>query len=135
MRQPATGGTVSGRDRARRLVAILLAALLLQPVANADVASAAPGDAAAAAAWLAAHRGGAASDWQLVYERPAVSPVDGSPIWAGKLVGPAGELATIYRSADGTIGGWDLLEAKAEGAAAALSTLEVKADDALAGAV
>ncbi|HET6380774.1 MAG TPA: cell wall-binding repeat-containing protein [candidate division Zixibacteria bacterium] len=121
------------RVASMRLIALLLALLMVRPVTLPSVATADPGDAAAAAAWLASTRGGTAADWQLVYERQLTMP---QARWAGKLVGPNGELATVYRAPDGTLGGPELLSSvPATGGTSGSSTLSLKADDALTTAV
>jgi putative cell wall-binding protein len=132
MTQPARGWGSSVAAFRARLLAVLLAALLAQPVGAPAVALATPDDAAAAAAWLAETRGGSPGDWTLVYERELTTP---GVRWAGKLTGPDGELASVYRAADGTLGGLDVLSAAEAGATSGLSTLRRKADEALAAAV
>ncbi len=122
---------------ARRIGASLLLTALLsasggfaRPV---PAAAASPVD--AARAHLAGTEGGAAADWELVYERDLTAP-DGAAMWVGKLVNVVtGELDIVYRSADGMLGGAELYEARAAASVAALSDLAAKADTSLEAAV
>ncbi|MGH2456993.1 MAG: S8 family peptidase, partial [Candidatus Limnocylindria bacterium] len=116
------------RASARAVVASALVWQVLLPV---PPARGGVEEAAGAAAWLAANRGGAAADWSLVYERAATA--DG--MWVGKLIDPSGELATVYRTPDGTYGGTDLFASGQRSALAAQDDFHAKADAPLEGAV
>ena len=87
------------------------------------------------AEYLASHRGGEPSDYELVYERSASLP-DGRLLWAGKLVDRrTGRIALVYRDTAGAIGGPSLLTGRQRAAEAQLSAFERKADPALRKAV
>ncbi|MEO8247549.1 MAG: S8 family serine peptidase, partial [Chloroflexota bacterium] len=99
-----------------------------------DARAATPAD--AARAYLSVNEGGAITDWQLAYERAASVAGSGETLWAGKLLNTrTGAVRTVYRAADGSVGGPEFLVSRGVGAVAALSALAVKADAPLRSAV
>lgn len=125
----------SARVRRTTTTLLLAACLAASGVFGLPAVSRADAPVDAARAYLAATRGGAPADWQLVYERTASAP-DGSAMWIGKLIGAkAGDIRIVYRDADGTLGGPELLAARATADVASDSSVAAKADDALVGAI
>jgi hypothetical protein len=87
-----------------------------------------------AAEYLAHETGTPAASFTLVHGQTI--PADGllaqGGLWAGKLVDETtGEVEIVYVAPDGTVGGAELADLRAQAATEALATLERKADDAL----
>ena len=126
---------------ARAIVAGLATAIALSAATGlpgpahrgpAQVAASGPADVAAAQAHLAATRGGAPGDWQLVYETTAGVPRSGEAMWTAKFVNlVSGELAPVYRDVRGRTGGEELFRGRAGEVLAALTPFDAKADQAL----
>ena len=125
---------VSGPRRAAAAgIGLLMALTVLLPAGG---ARAAEPNAQAGAGYLAMAEGGAASDYELVYERSAAVPETGETLWAGKFVDlRSGAISTVYRDASGAIASADLLPRRAAAALAAEPALEAKGDEALLDAV
>lgn len=118
------------------MAASLICATLFGPI---PAISAEPPE-AAAAQHLAATLGGSPGDYSLAYQRPLTSGGAGTlafgGTWAGKFVNPrSGEVEAVYVTADGQVGGPELLAAQQAAGLAALPPLMRKADVALQGAV
>ena len=125
--------------RARRACLLFFALALATTLAGGRAEPAAAADPAqvpAAQAHLANERGGAAADWQPVYQRTALVPRSREAMWVGKFINRrTGELATVYRDAQGGTGGPELLERRSAEVLAALSAFDSKADEPLRTAV
>ncbi|MGH2357850.1 MAG: hypothetical protein ACRDGJ_07520, partial [Candidatus Limnocylindria bacterium] len=118
------------------MAASLICATLFGPI---PAISAEPPE-AAAARHLAATLGGSPGGYSLAYQRPLTSGGAGTlafgGTWAGKFVNPrSGEVEAVYVTADGQVGGPELLAAQQAAGLAALPPLMRKADVALQGAV
>lgn len=116
-------------------MAAIIASLVLALFAVAPPARAADPDGSAAAGHLASTKGGAPSEYRLLYEQTTSVPASGERVWVGKFVGPDGELSTVYRDVAGRMGDAAILRERATQAVAALDPLTRKADARLQGRV
>ncbi len=121
----------------RSITRLLLAACLAASgVFGMPAQSSASAPIDAARAYLSASEGGATDDWQLAYERRMSLPGSGDTLWAGKLVNSrTGSIRAVYRAADGSVGGPELLASRGAGAVAVRSAMAAKADAPLRSAV
>lgn len=120
------------RPYAAALVAAMVVSCLL---AEPSPAVAAKPNEQGAAEFLARERGGRASDYTVVYERPAQLST-GETLWAAKLVDRrTGAISLVYRDAAGAVGGPELVSSRERAAAAQLTAMERKATRSLRGAV
>ena len=92
-------------------------------------------NAQAAAEFLARDQGGHASDFAVVYQRPARLST-GETVWATKLVDPrTGAVSLVYRDHAGAMGGPGLVRGRERAAAARQTAMERKASHSLQDAV
>jgi putative cell wall-binding protein len=121
----------------RRAATLINGELMLTPVALPPPSVRASDPyAQAVAGYLATVEGGAASDYELIYERTATVPASGETLWVGKYVDAAtGTISTVYRDGRGTVAGEQTLGERESAALAAQPALEAKGDEALLGAV
>ncbi len=130
-------GDGSGRRPRQRAptAAVALVLVLAATLGEPSVVDATTPDAWAAAQHLAETEGGTPDEYHLVYQRPTTLPGSGAQLWAGKFVGPDGDVRTVYRDASGALGGPELLDAGSRASAAAMPAFDRKADFALRRAV
>lgn len=122
------------RRRPRSAAAALVVAVLLGAVPPASPAAAAD-PVTTARRELSQRVGGTPNDFELVTET-AVSGVDAGGMWAAKFIDArTGAVHSTYRTADGTAGGGEVLDAAISEAMAALTVVERKADAPLQAAV
>jgi len=92
-------------------------------------------NAQAAAEFLAHEHGGQATDFAVVYQRPARLST-GEMVWAAKLVDRrTGAVSLVYRDAAGAVGGPELPHGREQAAAAQQTAMQRKASQALQRAV
>jgi hypothetical protein len=87
-----------------------------------------------AAEYLAAETGKPPTSFALVHGQtvPTGGTLAQGGLWAGKLVDQAtGDVRIVYVAPDGSVGGGEMADVRAQAATEALTTLERKADDAL----
>jgi hypothetical protein len=133
------------RDAARRqpplrherpIAAMLAAALVLSGLLGDPLPTvAARPNAHSAAEFLARDQGGRASDFAVVYQRPARLST-GETVWATKLVDRrTGAISLVYRDLAGAMGGPGLVRGRERAAAARQTAMERKASHSLQTAV
>ena len=123
--------------RRERPFATMLAAALVLSCLLSDPPPTAAGrpNAQAAAEFIARHQGGRASDFAVVYQRPARLST-GETVWATKLVDRrTGAVSLVYRDLAGAMGGPGLVRGRESAAAARQTALERKATQSLQNAV
>lgn len=121
------------RRVATAIIGLVMVAAVVLPAP--EVRAAEPND-QAGAGYLAVAEGGAASDYELLYERTATVPASGETLWVGKyLDAKTGTISTVYRDGRGAVAGEETLAEREAAAVAALPALEAKGDEALLGAV
>ena len=122
--------------RERPIAAMLAAALVLSCLlGDPSPTVAARPNAQAAAEFLARDHGGRASDFAVVYQRPARLST-GETVWATKLVDRrTGAVSLVYRDLAGVMGGPGLVRGRERAAAARQTAMERKASHSLQNAV
>ena len=122
---------IRARHRAVVLVAVLVLGSLMAPQAS----RAADPPQVEGRRHLAETLGGAPNDFELIYERTATVEHTDASLWAAKYVDHrTGEIHEVYHETRGLMGG-DLRTQRVNDAAAALPSLERKADPELLSAV